>query len=109
MGMVYAARFGSVYRKAVALKLADHADDDGDHIFPSVARIAQEAEVAPRTVQYTLRALQIRWRPGTDPLSVQLGPPPRASTSEGCTGCTGARRAPQGCIGCTQIIITHQR
>jgi len=54
--LVYRRKFGSAQRKAVALKLADHAGDDGSRIFPGVATIAAEAEVSERTVQRVLKA-----------------------------------------------------
>jgi helix-turn-helix protein len=53
--LVYRAKLGGSSRKAVALKLADCAHDDGSNVYPSVARIANEAEVSPRTVQRVLR------------------------------------------------------
>jgi hypothetical protein len=53
--LVYRARLGGSSRKAVALKLADCAHDDGTNVYPSIARISLEAEVSPRTVQRVLR------------------------------------------------------
>ena len=57
MALVYKARLGCVYRKAVALKLADCADDDGQNIWPAVATIAAQAEVSERSVQNKLGEL----------------------------------------------------
>src|SRR4051812_40671604 len=60
MALVYSARFGSrnnvtpAVRKAVALKLADYASDDGSRVFPSVATIAAQTEISDRTVQRAL-------------------------------------------------------
>jgi hypothetical protein len=54
--LVYRARLGSAARKAVALKLADCAHDDGSNVYPSIARIANEAEVSDRTVQRVLKS-----------------------------------------------------
>lgn len=42
----------------VALKLADHADDDGSHIYPSIKYIAAKTRQSPRAVQYQLRRMQ---------------------------------------------------
>jgi hypothetical protein len=58
MAMVFRARLGSPTRKAVALKLADHANEDGESIFPSVRRIAVESEISERTVIRTLNDLK---------------------------------------------------
>lgn len=44
--------------KLVLLAMADHADDDGDNIFPSVARIAAKCNVSERTVQRHLAKLR---------------------------------------------------
>lgn len=52
---VYKAKLGSPTRKAIALKLADHANDDGGSIRPSVERVARETENSARTVQRTLK------------------------------------------------------
>lgn len=45
-------------RKVVLLKLADHADDEGQNCWPSVGRIAHECGVVPRTVQMILREFE---------------------------------------------------
>lgn len=58
MTMCYDARFGSSSRKAVAVALADHADDNGEHVYPSVAALAYKTELAGRTVQRALRDLE---------------------------------------------------
>ena len=42
----------------LALALADHAHDDGTHIYPSVARLAAKTRQSARTVQYQLRAME---------------------------------------------------
>lgn len=39
---------------AIALTLADAADHDGTHVFPSVARVARLARTSERTVQRAL-------------------------------------------------------
>lgn len=57
MALVFKARLGCVYRKAVALKLADCADDDGQNIWPAVSTIAEQSEVSERTVQNKLHEL----------------------------------------------------
>lgn len=54
---VYRAKLGkrktetAAMRKAVALKLADCAHDDGTSIYPSIKRIADECEISERSVQ----------------------------------------------------------
>lgn len=42
----------------LALKLADHAHDDGTHIFPGVAGLAEKTRQSERAVQYQLRGMQ---------------------------------------------------
>lgn len=42
----------------LALKLADNAHDDGTHIFPSVATMAEKTRQSERAVQYQLRRMQ---------------------------------------------------
>ncbi|CAN7609747.1 helix-turn-helix domain-containing protein [Caballeronia sp. LjRoot34] len=42
----------------VALKLADHADDDGSHIYPSIKYIAEKTRQSPRAVQYQIRRME---------------------------------------------------
>lgn len=46
--------------KLIALALADHGDDDGAYIFPSVPRIAWKTGYEERQVQTILRALEAR-------------------------------------------------
>jgi hypothetical protein len=53
--LVYSRLFGGASIKLVALKLADHADDDGGSIYPSIARIAAECELSERQVQRIIR------------------------------------------------------
>lgn len=53
--LVYSRRFGSAARKAVMLKLADVARDDGSSIYPSIDRIALETEISDRWVKKTLK------------------------------------------------------
>ena len=42
----------------LALALADHAHDDGTHIFPSIARLAEKTRQSERSVQYQLRRME---------------------------------------------------
>lgn len=58
MTMCFDAQLKTPTRFAVAIALADHADDDGASIYPSIARIAEKAKVSRRTAQYTLRKLE---------------------------------------------------
>jgi DNA-binding transcriptional ArsR family regulator len=55
--VVWRTALGGPSIKAVAMKLADCAHDDGTNIYPSVATIARETEISPRTVQYAIRDL----------------------------------------------------
>lgn len=54
---VWKTELGGHAVKAVAMKLADCADDDGTSIWPSVFRIARETETSERTVQMALKTL----------------------------------------------------
>lgn len=58
MSLCFRAKFGSPYLKAVALALADHANDEGEKVWPSVGKLADKTEIAERTVQYKLRDLE---------------------------------------------------
>lgn len=58
MTMCIEAKLGTPTRFAVAMALADHADEDGASIYPSIDRIAEKAKVSRRTAQYTLRKLE---------------------------------------------------
>jgi hypothetical protein len=42
----------------LALALADHAHDDGSHIFPSIKKLAEKTRQSERTVQYQLRKME---------------------------------------------------
>lgn len=42
----------------LALSLADHASDDGSHIFPSVKTLAEKTRQSERSVQYQLRSME---------------------------------------------------
>lgn len=42
----------------LALAMADHAHDDGTHIFPSIARLAEKTRQSERSVQYQLRRME---------------------------------------------------
>lgn len=42
----------------LALALADHAHDDGTHIFPSVEQLAEKTRQSVRSVQYQLRRME---------------------------------------------------
>ncbi|MBB5875867.1 helix-turn-helix domain-containing protein [Xanthomonas sp. 3498] len=42
----------------LALALADHAHDDGTHIFPSIAHLARKTRQSERAVQYQLRRME---------------------------------------------------
>lgn len=55
MSQFFKIPFGSGNRKMVAIRLADFADDEGRGIWPSVDTIAEQCEIAPRTVQRILK------------------------------------------------------
>lgn len=42
----------------LALALADHANDDGSRVYPSVKALAEKTRQSERTVQYQLRSMQ---------------------------------------------------
>lgn len=50
VGLVYKIKFGSMAAKAVAVKLADNSNDDGENIFPAKTTVAELVECAKRTV-----------------------------------------------------------
>jgi len=52
--IVWKRDFGGASRKLIAARLADHADDEGRGIWPSVERVAAQCNVSPRTVQRVL-------------------------------------------------------
>lgn len=45
-------------RRIILLALSDHADDDGNNIYPSIGYLAWKTGMSERTVQYTLRDLE---------------------------------------------------
>ena len=50
---------GSKGQLLTVLALADHAHDDGTHVFPSVASLARKTRQSERQVQRDLRALEV--------------------------------------------------
>ena len=64
----------------LALALADHAHDDGSHVFPSVAALAAKTRQSVRTVQYQLRDMEAEgWL-----ISVSAGNGGRSMSTEYC-------------------------
>ena len=57
MSLVYHWTFGDPVTKAIALKLADWADETGGNIFPSIKTIARMTEYSERTVQGHIKKL----------------------------------------------------
>jgi hypothetical protein len=57
VGMVFEHFEGDASEVLLAVKLADNAHDDGRHIFPSVATLAEQTRRSERTVQYQLKRL----------------------------------------------------
>lgn len=56
MALVF-ERYPNAAEMLLALALADHAHDDGTHIFPSVSTLAKKTRRSERAVQYQLRAM----------------------------------------------------
>ncbi len=54
MSRIFRQPMGGATRKALAVRLADFADDEGRGIWPSVDRLAEETELSVRTVQRLL-------------------------------------------------------
>ena len=54
MSRIFALDFQTCSRKMLAVKLADHADDEGCGIWPSVERLARECNLSTRQVQRIL-------------------------------------------------------
>jgi DNA-binding MarR family transcriptional regulator len=57
MSLAFKTRVGNPLAKLIFLKLADHANDDGI-CWPSIRRIAEDAECDERTVRRRLRHLE---------------------------------------------------
>ena len=57
-GMVFERYSTGGGEMLLALALADHAHDDGTHIFPSIARLAAKTRQSERSVQYQLRRME---------------------------------------------------
>lgn len=58
MGLVFDRYPAGGGEMILALKLADHAHDDGTHIFPGIASLAEKTRQSERAVQYQLRAME---------------------------------------------------
>lgn len=58
MSLVWEVRFPTNVQKLVMLKLADHASDNGESIFPAVANLAYQIGCDERSVQRTTRVLE---------------------------------------------------
>lgn len=54
MSRIFRQPMGGATRKALAVRLADFADDEGRGIWPSVERLSAETELSERTVQRLL-------------------------------------------------------
>ncbi|MCA1670594.1 MAG: helix-turn-helix domain-containing protein [Thermomicrobia bacterium] len=59
MAMVWEYQFTRP-EQSIMLALADHAQDDGTHVYPSVARIAWKTDYSERQVQRILRDLEAK-------------------------------------------------
>jgi predicted transcriptional regulator len=55
MTMVFETKLGSATIKAVAVKLADYANDEGGNIWPALDTIAEHTEVSKSSVQRAIR------------------------------------------------------
>lgn len=58
MGMVFDRYPAGGGEMVLALSLADHADHDGENIYPSVKRLALRTRQSERAVQYQLRKME---------------------------------------------------
>lgn len=58
MTLVWRTEFPTQSQKLIALKLADHSNDEGGNIWPSKARVSREAGCSETTVQLTLRVFR---------------------------------------------------
>jgi hypothetical protein len=58
MSLVWEVTWPTQSQLLVALKLADHANDDGTHVYPAKASIARLAQCSESTVQNALRAFR---------------------------------------------------
>lgn len=58
MTMVWDVRWPTQNHLLVALKLADHANDEGSKVWPSVSTLAEQAQCSERTVQNVLKAMR---------------------------------------------------
>ena len=58
MSMVFEKYHAGGGEMLLALAIADHAHDDGTHIFPSVKNLALKTRQSERTVQYQLRKME---------------------------------------------------
>jgi hypothetical protein len=57
MAEVWSSDLGAE-QKYVLLALADHANDEGEHVYPSVARLVSKTSLSERTVQRRLKDLK---------------------------------------------------
>lgn len=58
MSKVFKAQGLKSTQKLVLLALADHANDEGRHVYPSVGKVASKTALTPRAVQVTIRQLE---------------------------------------------------
>jgi len=58
MSLVWDVQWPTQSQLLVALKLADHANDDGSNVYPSKSRISRQAQCSESTVQNVLRAFR---------------------------------------------------
>lgn len=58
MGLVWSVTFPTQSQKLIALKIADHSNDEGGNIWPSKSRIAREVGCSQTTVQLTLKVFR---------------------------------------------------
>jgi hypothetical protein len=58
MGLIFDRYPAGGGEMILALKLADHAHDDGTHIFPGIASLAEKTRQSERAVQYQLRRME---------------------------------------------------
>lgn len=59
MSLVWKITFPTQSQKLIALKLADHSNDEGDNVYPGKPRVARECGCSETTVQLTLKVFRL--------------------------------------------------
>lgn len=59
MSLIWKITFPTQSQKLIALKLADHSNDEGSNVYPGKPRIARECGCSETTVQLTLKVFRL--------------------------------------------------